>query len=262
MIRREEIIGDCRLILGDCLKVLPFIGRVDAVVTDPPYGIAHETNFGASWQGTQIASDQDTTARDAALAGFENVAAFGTWKTPPIHGTKGALVWDKGPAFGMGDLKFPWKGSWELIYVRGRLWTGSRDEGVLRGHIQVSWESKGRCHPHQKPVSLIEALLTKLPPTPKHDAAHSCGKGKNGCVTKRHLSWKTRKENEADKIPQDKHTRGERRWNAKLTEDDVHRIRSLKGKMTMQEIGDRFGVCATAIHDIYRHKNWGWLPCR
>jgi DNA modification methylase len=36
---REERIGDCRLILGDCLEVMPLLGKVDAVVTDPPYGI-------------------------------------------------------------------------------------------------------------------------------------------------------------------------------------------------------------------------------
>ena len=36
---REEIIGDCRLILGDCREILPTLGKVDAVVTDPPYGI-------------------------------------------------------------------------------------------------------------------------------------------------------------------------------------------------------------------------------
>ena len=36
---REEIIGDARLILGDCREVLPTLGKVDAVVTDPPYGI-------------------------------------------------------------------------------------------------------------------------------------------------------------------------------------------------------------------------------
>lgn len=35
---REEIIGDARLILGDCLQVLPQIESVDAVVTSPPYG--------------------------------------------------------------------------------------------------------------------------------------------------------------------------------------------------------------------------------
>ena len=37
MIKREMTIGDCRLILGDCLEVLPTLGKVDAVVTDPPY---------------------------------------------------------------------------------------------------------------------------------------------------------------------------------------------------------------------------------
>lgn len=39
MTQREEIIGDARLILGDCREVIPTINRVDAVVTDPPYGI-------------------------------------------------------------------------------------------------------------------------------------------------------------------------------------------------------------------------------
>lgn len=38
MIVREEIIGDCRLILGDALEVMPLIGKVDAVITDVPYG--------------------------------------------------------------------------------------------------------------------------------------------------------------------------------------------------------------------------------
>jgi site-specific DNA-methyltransferase (adenine-specific) len=40
MIIREEIIGNQRLILGDCLTVMPLLGKVDAVVTDSPYGIA------------------------------------------------------------------------------------------------------------------------------------------------------------------------------------------------------------------------------
>lgn len=29
---REEIIGECRLILGDCMEVMPLLGKVDAVV--------------------------------------------------------------------------------------------------------------------------------------------------------------------------------------------------------------------------------------
>jgi DNA modification methylase len=34
---RKETIGDCTLYLGDCLSVMPTLGRFDAVVTDPPY---------------------------------------------------------------------------------------------------------------------------------------------------------------------------------------------------------------------------------
>jgi len=36
---RTEKIGDCTLYLGDCMDIMPTLGRVDAVVTDPPYGI-------------------------------------------------------------------------------------------------------------------------------------------------------------------------------------------------------------------------------
>jgi site-specific DNA-methyltransferase (adenine-specific) len=36
--KRKEVIGDCTLYLGDCLSVMPTLGKVDAVITDPPYG--------------------------------------------------------------------------------------------------------------------------------------------------------------------------------------------------------------------------------
>jgi DNA modification methylase len=39
---KEERIGGQRLILGDCLEVMPLLGKVDAVVTDPPYGVLDE----------------------------------------------------------------------------------------------------------------------------------------------------------------------------------------------------------------------------
>ena len=43
---REERIGNQRLILGDCLEVMPTLGRFDAVVTDPPYGMNFRSNYG------------------------------------------------------------------------------------------------------------------------------------------------------------------------------------------------------------------------
>lgn len=31
MYKRKEVIGDCTLILGDCLEVMPTLGKVEAV---------------------------------------------------------------------------------------------------------------------------------------------------------------------------------------------------------------------------------------
>jgi DNA modification methylase len=153
--------GGCTIYHGDCREILPQLEPVDLVLTDPPYGINHSSSYGASWENTTIAGDSDTSLRDAVLDQFDEVAAFGTWKTQPIASTKGVLVWDKGPASGMGDLSFPFKLSWELIYLRGDGWCGRRDEGIWRGANVVTWESKGRSHPHQKPVELLSYLLTK-----------------------------------------------------------------------------------------------------
>jgi len=35
----KQVIGDATLYCGDCLEILPTLGEVDAVVTDPPYGV-------------------------------------------------------------------------------------------------------------------------------------------------------------------------------------------------------------------------------
>jgi len=54
VIKREVQIGDCRLILGDCLEVMPLLGKVDAVVTDPPYGIEFSRGAGGGGFGGKI----------------------------------------------------------------------------------------------------------------------------------------------------------------------------------------------------------------
>lgn len=149
---------------GDCREIVPQLGRFDLLLTDPPYGHNYESNHGASWSGAAIANDNDTSARDEILALMRGTpaAVFGSWKRAR-PACRAVLVWDKGPAFGMGDLSFPWKNSFEEIYIIGDGWAGSRDEGVIKGHIQVSWESKGRCHPNQKPETLMSYLISKHP---------------------------------------------------------------------------------------------------
>jgi len=49
---REERIGDCRLIQGDCLEVMPMLGKVDAVVTSPPYDDLRD--YGADFAGVDL----------------------------------------------------------------------------------------------------------------------------------------------------------------------------------------------------------------
>lgn len=69
MIRKEVTIGECRLFLGDCLAILPTLGKVDAVVTDPPYGIANKF-------GTQSRRDGTRTLQFAWDGPAINAAVF------------------------------------------------------------------------------------------------------------------------------------------------------------------------------------------
>lgn len=96
------------------------------------------------------------------------------------------------------------------------------------------------------------------PPTHKHHATHSCGKGHLGCVNGSHLRWATHKENMADMIIHGTQSRGERHGAAKLTEADVLAIRSMTGVLR-KEIAAIFGVSRTNINAIMRRKSWDWL---
>lgn len=97
------------------------------------------------------------------------------------------------------------------------------------------------------------------PPTPAHQAAHSCGRGDSGCVTKRHLSWKTPKENEADKLLHGTRLRGESHCLAKLSEETVREIRSLRGKLTSIQLSERFGMSTGQISNVMTRKHWAWV---
>lgn len=97
------------------------------------------------------------------------------------------------------------------------------------------------------------------PPTPEHHAAHSCGKGHLGCISPKHLSWKTCAENMADKLIHGTHQRGERVGTSKLTESDVIQILALKGKKPVKELASEFGVTKEAIYRIHSRTNWSWV---
>jgi hypothetical protein len=99
-------------------------------------------------------------------------------------------------------------------------------------------------------------LMCKLahgePPTPKHTAAHSCGKGHEGCVNPRHLSWKTQAENLADCAThgtQPKHYAGPQ---GRLTDAQAEEILNARGTKTMRELAASFDVSEGTVNDIWR----------
>lgn len=97
------------------------------------------------------------------------------------------------------------------------------------------------------------------PPTPLHEAAHSCNNGHLGCISPIHLSWMTHEENMIHKIASGHSLRGEKNPGNILTEAQVLEIRRLKGTIGARKIGLRFGVCETTVLDIHRRKKWAWL---
>jgi len=97
------------------------------------------------------------------------------------------------------------------------------------------------------------------PPTPLHDAAHSCGKGNLGCVNKRHLRWATKSENEMDKVGHGTSNRGEQHGAHKLTEADVREIRAMRGREKQADLARRFGINNSLVSMIQTRKRWEWL---
>lgn len=113
---------------------------------------------------------------------------------------------------------------------------------------------------HQVASRFICERAHGAPPTPLHHAAHSCGNGNDGCMNKRHLSWKTRAENEADKVIHGTSNRGERCGTSKLTETQVLEIRGLAvAGLTHREIAPQFGVTRQTISKVVSGDRWGWL---
>jgi DNA modification methylase len=159
MIVREEIIGDCRLILGDCAAILSSLGQVDAVVTDPPYGIGKDgQKRSKGGHGGRKAYefkgwDQERPPRavfDAMLAcSKQQVIWGGNYFADFLPATGKWLVWDKGQRINQSDG--------ELAYTS--------EGGALRIFTlnRVALLTDGAQHPTQKPVEVMQWSLLQLP---------------------------------------------------------------------------------------------------
>ena len=98
-------------------------------------------------------------------------------------------------------------------------------------------------------------MVNGPPPSPDHEAAHSCGNGHKGCVNPKHLSWKTREQNQADRYIHNRKP-GKGRARFKLTLEQVAEIRSSAGLKTNKELALKFGVSRGCIRQILLRQTW------
>lgn len=101
---------------------------------------------------------------------------------------------------------------------------------------------------------LMCELVNGPPPTPDHEAAHSCGNGPDGCVHPKHLSWKTRVENQADRYVHKRKPHREVR--CKLDYEKAEEIRVLAGTEKTKDIAARFNVSTGTVRQIILGQLW------
>jgi DNA modification methylase len=179
-VSRVETIGRATLYLGDCRDILPMLPKVDAVVTDPPYGIADAPIKGQGRTGkrkgavNQWHSESDWDASidprwpPLCCAIAPTVAWFGHWRkrteieaamTYPI---RAEIVWAKDCHVGPPC---------PLAMRDERIWLFS-ESGIMGAHFETSvwdvpiiptWSFKH--HKNEKPVPLMKRLLAWLNPS-------------------------------------------------------------------------------------------------
>ena len=150
MIIREERIGGQRLILGDCLEVMGQLGRFDAVVTDPPYGIGiTKSNRLAVSRGLGGKSWDDNPADMQSFLEMDSDMIFWGGNYFDLPPCRGFLIWDKNNAGrDFADVEFAWT---------------NIDMVARRMTLRPMNMDGGKVHPTQKPIAVMEWCLNFLP---------------------------------------------------------------------------------------------------
>ena len=148
-------IGDATLYNADCLDVLPTLGKVDAVVTDPPYGIADKWKGGRGhgWGKARVESTLrngwdarplDRNALDIILAAADQHIIWGGnyFDLPP---SRCWLIWNKPErGFSLAEAEMAWTNRDNVV----RVFDAPRSE-------------PDRTHPTQKPTALMRWCVEK-----------------------------------------------------------------------------------------------------
>lgn len=165
-------IGDAVLYRGDCLEVMADLGSVDAVVTDPPYGISIQSadgKIGATsndvkrWAG-QInteypkfeGDDKPIDPLPFLEIGKHHIFWGGNYIADKLPPTKGWLIWYKrirGQRNNFADCELAWSNIDTPSRVFNHLWMGMIRDSETQEHY----------HATQKPVALMQWCLGFVP---------------------------------------------------------------------------------------------------
>ena len=163
------VIGDATLYLGDCMDILPTLGKVDAVITDPPYGIGvglAENNrngkYGKQTGELHQSIDWDSEAPSIDLLELicskgENLICWGgNYFADRMPAARGWIIWDK-----MND-NFHSTSDGEVAWtnVDSRLRFFRRPHGLDKGF--ACKDSFANSHPTQKPLPLMHWCISEF----------------------------------------------------------------------------------------------------
>ena len=157
---RIETIGNATLYLGDCRDILPTLPKVDAVITDPPYGIGADKNPRANKQhGNAAAPSRDYGAGtwdDAPPNANDLVTVIAAGKRAIVWGgnyfslpaSSCWLVWDKENGNnGYADCELAWTNLPQAVRRIKWRWAGMLQQDMAN--------KEERVHPTQKPVAVM-----------------------------------------------------------------------------------------------------------
>jgi hypothetical protein len=124
-----------------------------------------------------------------------------------------------------------------------------------QGRGTATWEGRQMSAP-----KVMCIMAHGLPPTDDHEAAHSCGKGHEGCISPKHLRWATRGENHADMVEHGTIRRGVLVNTNKLSVRQVREIRAMGKSKPPREIAAMFDISHSTVWEIQTRRSWAWLP--
>lgn len=140
--KRKEIIGNATLYLGDCLEILPTLEKVDAVITDPPYGIAaNKMTLGKGKKDFSRGGDWDNERPDVSW--IPTAAQWfciwgGNYFADMLPPTNDILVWHKlndGRSF--SECEFAWTNAGKQSRIKSHHWSGEEKQHPTQKPVQV-----------------------------------------------------------------------------------------------------------------------------